>query len=52
MSALSPASYAASDAARYPSDVDDATWQLIAPTLAQAPGRGRLSGVGLLKASE
>jgi transposase len=30
-----------STAARYPSDVDDATWQLIAPMLAQAPGRGR-----------
>ena len=41
MPAPSPASYAESAAARYPSDVDDATWELIAPMLAQPPGRGR-----------
>ena len=28
-------------ARRYPSDVDDPTWALIAPTLAQPAGRGR-----------
>jgi putative transposase len=41
MPAPSPASYAGSVAARYPSDVDDATWALIAPILAQAQGPGR-----------
>jgi putative transposase len=41
MSASSPACYAAAEAVVYPSDVDDATWALIAPILAQPPGRGR-----------
>jgi putative transposase len=41
MSAPSPASYAGSTAARYPSDVDEATWELIAPVLARSTRRGR-----------
>lgn len=41
MSAPSVSWYAESNAVRYPSDVDDATWELIAPIIAQAPGRGR-----------
>jgi putative transposase len=41
MTALSHPSYAPDAPARYPSDVDDATWAIIAPILAQATGRGR-----------
>jgi putative transposase len=41
MSAPSPSWYSAGTAVRYLSDVDDATWALIAPVLAQARGRGR-----------
>ncbi len=44
MSASSASCYAPEVPARYPSDVDDAAWELIAPTLA-APsvGDGRAS---------
>jgi putative transposase len=41
MTAPSPSWYASPGAVRYPSDVDDATWELIAPSLARAAGRGR-----------
>ena len=41
MSAPSGSWYPDSDAIRYPSDVDDATWALLAAVLAQARGRGR-----------
>ena len=41
MSAPSPSSYAIAGATRYPCAVDDATWTIIAPILAQAAGRGR-----------
>ncbi len=41
MSAPSLLCYTEPSAVRYPSDVDDATWELIAPTLARSPGRGR-----------
>lgn len=41
MTALSPSSYTAPADEGYPSDVDDATWALIGPILAQAKGRGR-----------
>ncbi len=41
MSALSRISYPDGVGVRYLSDVDDATWELMAPLLAQAPGRGR-----------
>lgn len=41
MSAPSSSSYPTDAAARYLSDVDDATWALIAPILAPSGGRGR-----------
>jgi len=41
MPAPSGSSYAHSATVRYPSDVDDATWALLAAILAQVPGRGR-----------
>lgn len=41
MSALSLSWYPDSVLARYPSDIDDAAWELIAPILARAHGRGR-----------
>src|SRR5471030_1927520 len=41
MSTLSPSSYPTTAGVRYLSDVDDATWDLIAPILTQSVGRGR-----------
>jgi putative transposase len=41
MSAPSPSCYPDGAVVRYLSDVDDATWALIAPILAQSAGRGR-----------
>src|SRR5471030_9082 len=41
MSTLSPSSYPTTAGVRYLSDVDDATWDLIAPILTQHVGRGR-----------
>jgi transposase len=41
MSTLSPSSYPTTAGVRYLSDVDDATWDLIAPILTQRIGRGR-----------
>lgn len=41
MLAPSALSYTAKTAVSYPSDVDDATWELIAPVLARATTRGR-----------
>jgi len=41
MSALSTPSYAVLVSVRYPSDVDDRTWAIIAPILAQGKGPGR-----------
>jgi putative transposase len=41
MSAPSNTWYTGFDAVHYPSDADDATWELIAPIIAQRHGRGR-----------
>jgi putative transposase len=41
MSTPSPSWHASEVARGYPSNVDDATWKLIAPLPAQANGRGR-----------
>jgi putative transposase len=41
MTAPSPSCYAQARPVRYPTDVDDATWELIAPSLARSSGRGR-----------